>query len=101
MRTLGRNMAWLLKSIDAGKAHGILAPAAEPKTRTNFIRKCEPVKKEDEEKNFAPYFISYKLYLFSSSVTSFIFYFSFNATACLISSTVPSIPKILLSMQRS
>ena len=59
MRTLGRNMAWLLKSIDAGKAHGILAPAAEPKTRTNFIRKCEPVKKEDEEKNFAPYFISY------------------------------------------
>ena len=59
MQELGRNMAWLLKSIDAGKAHGILAPAAEPKTRTNFIRKCEPVKKEDEEKNFAPYFISY------------------------------------------
>ena len=59
MRTLGRNMAWMLKSIDAGKAHGILTPAAEPKTRTNFIRECAPVKAEAEEKNFAPYFISY------------------------------------------
>ena len=59
MRTLGRNMAWMLKSIDAGKAHGILTPAAEPKTRTNFIRECASVKAEAEEKNFAPYFISY------------------------------------------
>ena len=38
MRTLGRNMAWLLKSIAAGKAAGLEPPAAEPPVKTNFIR---------------------------------------------------------------
>lgn len=39
MRTLGRNMAWLLKCIEAGKAAGIEKPLAEPeRKRTNFIR---------------------------------------------------------------
>lgn len=38
MRTLGKNMAWLLKCISAGKDSGITLPETEPKTRTNFIR---------------------------------------------------------------
>ena len=38
MRTLGRNMAWLLKSIEAGRASGLVLPAQEPPVRTNFIR---------------------------------------------------------------
>ena len=39
MRTLGRNMAWLLKCIEAGKQAGIEYPAPEEKmTFTNFIR---------------------------------------------------------------
>ncbi len=38
MRTLGRNMAWLLKSIEAGRAAGLELPAQEPPVRTNFIR---------------------------------------------------------------
>lgn len=38
MRTLGRNMAWLLKSRQAGETQGISAPQYEPKLRTNFIR---------------------------------------------------------------
>ena len=38
MRTLGRNMAWLLKCIAAGKAQGIDFPQREPFIRTNFIR---------------------------------------------------------------
>lgn len=38
MRTLGRNMAWLLKSIDAGRKNGLAFPEAEPKPITNFIR---------------------------------------------------------------
>ena len=38
MRTLGRNMAWILKSIEAGKAAGVALPEQEPKVRTNFIR---------------------------------------------------------------
>ena len=38
MRTLGRNMAWLLKSIEAGRQAGISLPQAEPRERTNFIR---------------------------------------------------------------
>lgn len=38
MRTLGENMAWLLKCIEAGKAAGVPAPAQEDKIRTNFIR---------------------------------------------------------------
>ena len=37
MRTLGKNMAWLLKSIQAGREAGIPAPEYEPKIRTNFI----------------------------------------------------------------
>lgn len=38
MRNLGRNMAWLLKCIEAGKQAGIDAPVAENTERTNFIR---------------------------------------------------------------
>lgn len=38
MRTLARNMAWLLKSIEAGKQAGIGIPEAEPRIFTNFIR---------------------------------------------------------------
>mgnify|MGYP002510025719 CR=1 FL=1 len=38
MRTLGKNMAWLLKCIENGKQNGILRPETEPKIRTNFIR---------------------------------------------------------------
>ncbi len=38
MRNLGRNMAWMLRCIEAGKAQGIEAPKAERKVRTNFIR---------------------------------------------------------------
>lgn len=38
MRTLGENMAWLLKCIEAGKAAGVPAPYYEPFRRTNFIR---------------------------------------------------------------
>lgn len=38
MRNLGRNMAWLLKCIEAGKAAGIQQPEAENAARTNFIR---------------------------------------------------------------
>jgi multimeric flavodoxin WrbA len=38
MRTLGKNMAWLLKSIAAGKAAGVALPEKEPPVMTNFIR---------------------------------------------------------------
>ena len=38
MRTLGKNMAWILKCIENGKSAGIDRPADEPKIRTNFIR---------------------------------------------------------------
>lgn len=38
LRTLARNMAWLLKCIEAGKAAGIERPAQEKVIRTNFIR---------------------------------------------------------------
>ena len=38
MRNLGRNMAWMLRRIEAGKAAGIAAPVAENDKRTNFIR---------------------------------------------------------------
>lgn len=38
MRTLGRNMAWLLKCIAAGREAGVLLPQQEPLLRTNFIR---------------------------------------------------------------
>lgn len=39
MEVLGRNMAWLLKSIEAGRAAGI-EPPAQPEQRfsANFIR---------------------------------------------------------------
>jgi multimeric flavodoxin WrbA len=38
MRTLGRNMAWLLKSIEAGKKAGVGLPENEGRVWTNFIR---------------------------------------------------------------
>ena len=38
MRTLGKNMAWLLKSIEAGKQAGIALPEREKRVWTNFIR---------------------------------------------------------------
>mgnify|MGYP002715332694 CR=1 FL=1 len=38
MRILGRNMAWLLKCIQAGKQAGINIPTAETPIMTNFIR---------------------------------------------------------------
>lgn len=38
MRTLGRNMAWLMKSIEAGKQAGLEFPLREEPQRTNFIR---------------------------------------------------------------
>ena len=38
MRVLGRNMAWILKCIEAGKKAGITAPETEAKIMTNFIR---------------------------------------------------------------
>lgn len=38
MRTLGLNIVWLVKSIEAGRQSGVADPAYEPKTFTNFIR---------------------------------------------------------------
>lgn len=39
MRVLGRNMAWMLRCIEAGKAAGVMLPEKEEKKmRTNFIR---------------------------------------------------------------
>ena len=38
MRTLGKNMAWILKSIEAGKNTGIDLPEKEEIIRTNFVR---------------------------------------------------------------
>jgi len=38
LRILGKSMAWLLNSIEAGKNLGIKEPEFEEKTRTNFIR---------------------------------------------------------------
>lgn len=38
MRALGRNMAWLLKCIAAGKEQGHTFPEGEPPVFTNFIR---------------------------------------------------------------
>lgn len=38
MRTLGKNMAWLLKCIEAGKKAGVPLPEREAPQRTNFIR---------------------------------------------------------------
>lgn len=38
MRTLGNNMSWLLKSIEAGKIAGVELPEKEKPIKTNFIR---------------------------------------------------------------
>lgn len=38
MRNLGRNMAWLLKCIEAGKTAGLVPPTAEGDALTSFIR---------------------------------------------------------------
>ena len=38
LRQLGRNMAWLMKCIEAGRAAGLPDPEREPAERTNFIR---------------------------------------------------------------
>lgn len=38
MRNLGRNMAWLLRCIEAGKNQGISIPENEYGAKTNFIR---------------------------------------------------------------
>ena len=38
MRILGKNMAWLLKSIEAGKNVGIKIPEQEENIKTNFIK---------------------------------------------------------------
>ena len=38
LRGIGRNMAWLLSCIEAGKKQGIDAPPPEPRERTSFIR---------------------------------------------------------------
>lgn len=38
MRNLGKNMAWLIKCIEAGKNAGIDIPTADSGAKTNFIR---------------------------------------------------------------
>ena len=38
MRTLGRNMGWMLKCIEAGKKAGVSVPVPEEHAWTNFIR---------------------------------------------------------------
>ncbi|MCR5303443.1 MAG: flavodoxin family protein [Lachnospiraceae bacterium] len=38
MHTLGRNMVWALKSIEAGRAAGVEQPVTEEKVYTSFIR---------------------------------------------------------------
>ena len=38
MRQLGRNMAWMLRCLEAGRAAGVPLPENEEKVRTNFIR---------------------------------------------------------------
>lgn len=38
MRTLAANMAWLLKSIEAGRKAGVTVPEYEEKVKTSFIR---------------------------------------------------------------
>ena len=38
MRVLGRNMAWILKCIEAGKKSDINVPTSEDRIATNFIR---------------------------------------------------------------
>lgn len=38
LRQLARNMAWLLRCLEAGRAAGVPLPAMEARVRTNFIR---------------------------------------------------------------
>lgn len=38
MHNLGKNMAWILKCIEAGKKAGIAAPDTKATVRTNFVR---------------------------------------------------------------
>lgn len=38
MRTVGNNMAWVLKSLEEGKENGVFVPQMESQIRTNFIR---------------------------------------------------------------
>lgn len=38
MRILGKNMAWLLKSIEAGRRAGLSIPEPEERINTNYIR---------------------------------------------------------------
>ena len=38
MRVLGKNMAWLIKCINAGKEKGINAPEEENHVKTNFYK---------------------------------------------------------------
>lgn len=38
MRTLGQNIAWLVKSLEAAREGGVKPPVYGPKTFTNFIR---------------------------------------------------------------
>lgn len=38
MRTLGQNMAWMLKNIEAGKTQNVPAPEYERRVYTNFVR---------------------------------------------------------------
>ena len=38
MRSLAKNMAYLLRAIEAGRAAGLKLPELEPPARTNFIR---------------------------------------------------------------
>lgn len=38
MRTLGNNMAWLIKSIKAGRESGVAQPVLEEKIKTNFYK---------------------------------------------------------------
>lgn len=38
MRNLARNLAWMIKSFDAGKKNGIPLPETETGNKTNFIR---------------------------------------------------------------
>lgn len=38
MRTLGKNMVWMLKCIEAGKKAGVTIPETEQAVKTNFVR---------------------------------------------------------------
>ena len=38
MQVLGKNMAWVLSCLEAGKQTGIVPPPTPPKIMTNFIR---------------------------------------------------------------